>query len=61
MSHMKNLRQEIVESIAMGLNDEQIARITGLPTMAVTILVEQIEREQMAEDLAQGYAEYYGA
>jgi len=61
MSYMKNLRQELVESIAMGLNDEQIARITGLPTMAVTILVNQIEQEQMAEDLAQGYAEYYGA
>lgn len=61
MSRMKNLRQEIVESLAMGLNDEQIARITGLPTLAVTILVEQIEREQMKEDLAEGYGEYYGA
>lgn len=61
MSRMKNLRQEIVESVEMGLNDEQIARITGLPTLAVTILVEQIEREQMKEDLAEGYGEYYGA
>ena len=61
MSRMKNLRQEIVESLAMGLNDEQIARITGLPTLAVTILVEQIEQEQMKEDLAEGYGEYYGA
>ena len=61
MSRMKNLRQEIVESVAMGLNDEQIARITGLPTLAVTVLVDQIDREQMAEDLAEGYGEYYGA
>lgn len=61
MSSMKNLRQELVEYVAMGLNDEQIARITGLPTLAISILVEQIEREQMAEDLAEGYGEYYGA
>lgn len=61
MSGMKNLRQDLVEYVAMGLNDEQIARLTGLPTLAVTILVDQIDREQMAEDLAEGYGEYYGA
>ena len=61
MSSMKDLRQEIVEYVAMGLNDEAIARATGLPTLAVTVLVDQIEREQMAEDLAEGYGEYYGA
>ena len=61
MSGMKNLRQDLVEYVAMGLNDEQIARLTGLPTLAVTVLVDQIDREQMAEDLAEGYGEYYGA
>lgn len=61
MSNMKNLYAELVECVAMGLNDEQIARITGLPTMAVTILVDQIEQEQMKEDLLEGYGEYYGA
>ena len=61
MSSMKNLRQELVEYVAMGLNDEQIARITGLPTMAVTVLINQIEQEQMKEDLAEAYGEYYGA
>ena len=61
MSNMKNLRQDLVEYVAMGLNDEQIARLTGLPTLAVTVLVDQIDREQMAEDLAEGYGEYYGA
>lgn len=61
MSGMKNLRQDLVEYVAMGLNDEQIARLTGLPTLAVSILVDQIDREQMAEDLAEGYGEYYGA
>ena len=61
MSSMKNLRQELVEYVAMGLNDEQIARITGLPTLAVTVLVDQIDQEQMKEDLAEAYGEYYGA
>ena len=61
MSNMKDLRQDLVEYVAMGLNDEQIARITGLPTLAVTVLVDQIDREQMAEDLAEGYGEYFGA
>ena len=61
MSGMKNLRQDLVEYVEMGLNDEAIARITGLPTLAVSILVDQIDREQMAEDLAEGYGEYYGA
>jgi len=61
MSGMKNLRQDLVEYVAMGLNDEQIARLTGLPTLAVSILIDQIDREQMAEDLAEGYGEYCGA
>ena len=59
MSGMKNLRQDLVEYVAMGLNDEQIARLTGLPTLAVTVLVDQIDREQMKKDLEDGYSEFY--
>ena len=59
MSGMKNLRQDLVEYVAMGLNDEQIARLTGLPTLAVTVLVDQIDREQMEKDLEDGYSEFY--
>jgi hypothetical protein len=34
----------------MGLSNESIAKITGLPKEAVAILAEQIEREQMEKD-----------
>jgi hypothetical protein len=50
MSAMKNLYAEIVECVEMGLSDLAIAKITGLPKEAVSILAEQIEREQMEKD-----------
>ena len=50
MSAMKNLYAEIVECVEMGLSDLAIANITGLPKEAVSILAEQIEREQMEKD-----------
>ena len=50
MSAMKNLYAEIVECVEMGLSDLAIARATGLPKEAVSILAEQIEREQMEKD-----------
>ena len=61
MSNMKNLYAELVECVAMGLSNEDIARITGLPREAVAVLAHDIETEQMANDLAEAYGEYYGA
>jgi transketolase C-terminal domain/subunit len=58
---MKNLYAELVECVAMGLSNEDIARITGLPREAVAVLAHDIETEQMANDLAEAYGEYYGA
>jgi hypothetical protein len=58
---MKNLYAELVECVAMGLSNEAIARITGLPAEAVAVLAHDIETEQMANDLAEAYGEYYGA
>ena len=55
MSAMKNLYAELVECVEMGLSDLAIARITGLPKEAVAIIVEQIERDQMAKDLEAEY------
>jgi phenylpyruvate tautomerase PptA (4-oxalocrotonate tautomerase family) len=52
---MKNLYAELVECVEMGLSDLAIARITGLPKEAVAIIVEQIERDQMAKDLEAEY------
>jgi hypothetical protein len=45
----------------MGLSNESIAKITGLPKEAVAVLAHDIETEQMANDLAEAYGEYYGA
>ena len=59
MSHMKNLYAELVECVAMGLSNESIAKITGLPKEAVAVLA--IETEQMQNDLTEAYGEYYGA
>ena len=61
MSNMKNLYLELVEAVAMGLSNEAIANITGLPKEAVAVLAHEIETEQMQNDLAEGYGEYYGA
>ena len=61
MSHMKNLYAELVECVAMGLSNESIAKITGLPREAVAVLAHDIETEQMRNDLAAAYGEYYGA
>ena len=61
MSAMKNLYAELVECVAMGLSNESIAKITGLPTEAVAVLAHDIETEQMQNDLAEAYGEYYGA
>jgi len=61
MSNMKNLYLELVECVAMGLTNEAIASITGLPKEAVAVLAHDIETEQMRDDLLEGYGEYYGA
>ena len=61
MSNMKNLYAELVECVAMGLSNDDIASITGLPREAVAVLAHDIETEQMANDLAEAYGEYYGA
>jgi phenylpyruvate tautomerase PptA (4-oxalocrotonate tautomerase family) len=45
----------------MGLSNESIAKITGLPKEAVAVLAHDIETEQMKNDLIEGYGEYYGA
>jgi hypothetical protein len=45
----------------MNLSNEAIAKITGLPKEAVAVLVHDIEQEQMRNDLAEAYGEYYGA
>jgi hypothetical protein len=55
MSAMKNLYAELVECVEMGLSDLAIARSTGLPKEAVALIVEQIERDQMAKDLEAEY------
>jgi len=61
MSNMKNLYAELIECVAMNLSNEAIAKITGLPKEAVAVLVHDIEQEQMRNDLAEAYGEYYGA
>ena len=61
MSNMKNLYLELVEGVAMGLSNEAIAKITGLPKEAVAVLAHDIETEQMQTDLIEAYGEYYGA
>ena len=55
MSAMKNLYAELVECVAMGLSNESIAQITGLPAEAVAVLAHDIEAEQMARDLEAQY------
>jgi len=55
MSAMKSLYAELVECVEMGLSDSAIAKITGLPKEAVAIIVEQMERDQMAKDLETEY------
>ena len=50
MSVMKSLYAELLECVEMGLSDLAIAKITGLPKEAVAIVIEQIERDQMAKD-----------
>ena len=61
MSTMSSLYTELVEAVAMGLSNEAIASITGLPKEAVAILAHDIETEQMRDDLYEAYGEYYGA
>lgn len=61
MSVMSNLYVELVECMQAGLSDESIARVTGLPLESIATLTEQIERNQMREELATGYNNYYGA
>ena len=61
MSNMSNLYTELVECVAMGLSNEAIASITGLPKEAVAVLAHDIETEQMRDDLYEAYGEYYGA
>jgi phenylpyruvate tautomerase PptA (4-oxalocrotonate tautomerase family) len=58
---MKDLYAELIECVAMGLSNEAIANITGLPKEAVAVLAHDIETEQMRNDLYEAYGEYYGA
>jgi len=55
MSAMKNLYAELVECVEMGLSNESIAQITGLPAEAVAVLAHDIEAAQMARDLEAQY------
>jgi len=55
MSAMKNLYAELVECVEMGLSNESIAKITGLPKEAVAVLAHDIEAAQMARDLEAQY------
>jgi len=52
---MKSLYAELLECVEMGLSDLAIAKITGLPKEAVAIVIEQIERDQMAKDFETEY------